>query len=412
MSSTRKLVCCGVSHKTLPLAERERIQPPRERWGEVLRALLAKPEILTGVLVVTCNRIEFYLKTAGHANPLEPVLEVLGAGEEVLPVVREASYVLNGDDAVRQLFRVAAGLDSMCIGESEVLGQIKEAYSLACQFGTVQHVMHRLFHAAFRVGKQIRSDTELGRGVRSMCGAALDLAADAAGGLEDKELLLVGINTMTRTIASRTRGLGRPVFINRTHCKATALARSHGGWARRFNELQEALVEADVVFTSTGSTEPILLSTDLDRVLEERGDRSPLVICDLAVPRDVEPRPAPDPRLVLLDQTAIQAHVLREDQCRRDQIDDAEEIVDDHVTAFWQKLDQGELTDSGQALMAGARRALERELEYCRRGSRSPQELALLEQFGRRLVDKVCSLGIVNLRAERQRNGGCPARKG
>lgn len=298
MESPRTLVCCGVSHKTLPLAERERIQPPRERWGEVLHTLLQHPEILTGALVVTCNRVEFYLKVAGEAQPLEAALEALGASSEVGTVVREASYVLCGDDAVRHLFRVAAGLDSMCIGESEVLGQIKEAYSLACQVGTVQHVMHRLFHGAFRVGKQVRSETELGRGVRSMCGAALDLAGAAAGGLEDKELLLLGINAMTQTIASRTRGLesGQPVFMNRTHCKATALARRHGGFARRFHELREALVEADVVFTSTGSAEPIVRPEDLEHVLHERGGRPPLVICDLAVPRDVETGGGPGPQ--------------------------------------------------------------------------------------------------------------------
>jgi len=137
MDSLDNLVCCGVSHKTLPLAERERIQPPRERWGETLRALLRCDGLQAAVLVATCNRVEFYLKTRGEAQVLERVLDVLGAGDDVRDRVRSSSYVLRGEHAIRHLFRVTAGLDSMYVGESEVLGQIKDAYSLACRNGTV-----------------------------------------------------------------------------------------------------------------------------------------------------------------------------------------------------------------------------------------------------------------------------------
>jgi len=400
MNQPNQLFCCGVSHRTLPLDQRERIQPPREEWAKVLGSILARPGVLTGVLLCTCNRVEFYLKTNIAPELPDWMLDALGAAGEDREACREASYVLNGDEAVRQLFRVAAGLDSMFIGESEVLGQVKEAYSLACSIGAVQHVMHRLFHSAFRVGKQVRSETELGRGVRSMCGAALDLANTGLGGLSDNRHLLVGVGDMTRTLAARTRGLGRQTFINRTHCKAKALARQYGGMTRRFEALGEALADADAVFTSTGASEPIIDARLLAEAVERRDPASPLLICDLAVPRDVHAGDFQDGRLLLHDQNAIQAQVDRDEQYRLHRVEDAEEIVDEQVAAFWNKLDHGELTDSGQSLMNGAQRALERELRYCRR-FRSPEEVEMLREFGQRLVNKVCGLGIVNLRAER-----------
>jgi glutamyl-tRNA reductase len=410
MEDPNLLICCGVSHKTLPLAPRERIQPARELWGEMLHNLLRHEELYTGVLVATCNRVEFYLKTQSERGVLERVLDVLGVGDEERDAVRAASYLLQGDDAVRHLFRVAAGLDSMAIGESEVLGQIKDAYSLACRHGTVQHLMHRLFHSAFRVGKHVRNETELGRGVRSLCGAALDLMSEGADGLDGRLVVLVGVNAMTETVAARTRGRARCIFLNRTHCKASALAVRHGGESRRFRHLKEAMIEADAVFTSTGATEPILTPADLDEVLRARAGRRPLVVCDLAVPRDVQPPEQPDPRLVLIDQEAIQERVQDEDHYRSEQVQGAEEIVEEHVSAFWFRMSQGELSESAQQLLSGAQRALERELGYCRR-VRTPEEVALLADFGRRLVDKVCSLGLMHMRAERAQegcaSGGC-----
>jgi len=402
MSESRLLYCCGVSHRTLPLEQRERIQPPRERWGAVLNSMLARPGILTGVLLCTCNRVEFYLKAEDEPELPDWMLDALGAEGVDREACREASYVLEGDGAVRQLFRVAAGLDSMFIGESEVLGQVKEAYSLACSIGAVQHVMHRLFHSAFRVGKQVRNETELGRGVRTMCGAALDLASNGLGGLSGRRLVLVGVNDMTRTLAARTRGLGRQTFVNRTHCKAKALAREYGGLTRRFEALGEALAEADVVFTSTGASEAIIMREMLEHAVARRDADRPLLICDLAVPRDVDPGGFEDPRLVLHDQRAIEAQVDRDQRLRLRKVEAAEEIVDEQVAAFWSRLDQGELSDRGQALMEGAQRTLERELRYCRR-FRSEREVEMLREFGQRLVNKVCGLGIVNLREERAR---------
>jgi len=253
----------------------------------------------------------------------------------------------------------------------------------------------------------VRTETELGRGVRSLAGAALDLMRVSAGGLEDKVLMVTGVNRMTETVAARTRECGRKIFVNRTRCKASALAERHGGESRRLDDLSASLIEADVVFTCTGAGEPILSAAELEGVLRAREGKRALVICDLAVPRDVEPLEDADPRLVYLDQTAVQAHILHEDHQRRGQVEGAEEIVEEHVAAFWPRIHHCGLPDGAQDLVSEARRALERELGYCRK-ARTPDEVAMLEQFGTRLMDKICGLGISRLRAERETHEGHP----
>ncbi len=411
MDSIQKLVCCGVSHKTLSLSDRERIQPSRERWDSVLRALLRTEGLRCGVLVATCNRIEFYLETESSVHPTEGVLDALGAEGTCRERARESSYLLRGDEAVRHLFRVASGLDSMCIGESEVLGQVKEAYSLACRCCDLSNMLHRLFHGAFRVGKQVRNETNLGCGVRSLAGAAQSLLMEATGGLEGKKLLIIGVNKMTETIAFRTHGLEQQVFSNRTHCRAKALARRLGGETRRFEDLERTLAEVDAVFTCTGAPGPILSAERLESVLTARGENAPLAICDLAVPRDVEATPGRDAGLVLVDQTAVQAHFCAEERGRTGQVEEAEGIVEEQAAAFRLKLRHSELSDSGQAFLSGVRRALERELSRFGKG-KSPEEVATLEHFGQRLADKATALGLVHMRAEREHEGGsrCPHR--
>jgi len=406
MDATETLICCGVSHHGLSLADRERIQPPRERWGGVLRGLLASDHARSAVLVATCNRIEFYVEVArgctGSGAVLDAMLDALGVAGQDRERVGDACYLLKGEEVVRHLLRVSSGLDSMCVGESEILGQVKEAYSFACRCGELGNALHRLFHCAFRVGKQVRNETAVGSGVRSMAGAAQSLLARAGGGLEGKTLLLIGVNAMTETIAARTRGRLRQVFVNRTHCRAKALAERFGGEWRRLEHLERTLAEVDLVVTSTGSAEPLLGAEDLERVLRARGSAAPLVVCDLAVPRDVEVPRGELPGLVLLDQEAVEAHLRGETADRHGALEEAEGIVADRAEAFCGKLRRAELSADERAFLSAVQEALARELDRSQK-ELGPHAAAALEPAARRLAEKLSALGLAHLRGQGRR---------
>ncbi|HEY2993308.1 MAG TPA: glutamyl-tRNA reductase [Methylomirabilota bacterium] len=285
------LFVAGLSHKNAPVALREQLAVEEDKLRELLRDIQADGVLPEVVVLSTCNRVEVYgiAEAPGEARALafrhlcrHRGLD-LGAVEPIL-------YTHLDADAVRHAFRVAASLDSMMIGEPQILGQVKEAFALAQACETVGPQLHTLFSQAFSVAKRVRTETEIARHAVSVSFAAVELAKKIFAGLARRAVLLVGAGKMSELAAKHLVEQGAfPVYVtNRTWARAQEMARALSGTAVPWDEMETALAGVDIVVTSTGASEPVVRAAAVARVMQGRRGR-PLFFIDIAVPRDVEP---------------------------------------------------------------------------------------------------------------------------
>ncbi len=325
-------VCCiGLSHHTAPLAIREKLALPEDRRIEVLKRV-AKDGV-EAVLVSTCNRVELYV-AAGDGGTMKPVLrdEICRiAGQEALA----HAYEHHGDGALIHLFRVACSLDSMVLGEPQILGQVKDALELAQKTGTARGELTRACAAAFSTAKRVRSETAIGRAAVSMASAAVELAQKIFGSLGGKVVLVVGAGEMAELAARHLShaGAAKIVVANRTLSKAESLAAEVGGVARPFEEMGELLVAADVVVTCTASPVPIFTRASVGAAGKPRKHR-PLFFVDLAVPRDVDPEVGTLDGVYAYDVDDLQKVVAENAAARAAEAAKAEVIVAEEVARF------------------------------------------------------------------------------
>ncbi|HEB84157.1 MAG TPA: glutamyl-tRNA reductase, partial [Bacteroidetes bacterium] len=273
----------GINHRTATLAEREPFQLSRREQGEAVLRFRRLAGVEETVILATCNRVEFYRADRGRGDHAREVVEFYRRrGVENPGRILELGYLHQGADAARHLFRVTAGLDSLLLGEEQIRGQVKDAYGAACAFGGPGKVLHKLFHHAFRVSKRIRSETLLGEGPRSIPGAAVDLLVGA--GPENSRAVVVGADETTQVVLAALRRRGVPaVLINRSAHAAHRLAAEYGAEAALWDELPGRLAGADLLFSATGATERIIGPS-----LFAGGRERPILIADLAIPRDVD----------------------------------------------------------------------------------------------------------------------------
>jgi glutamyl-tRNA reductase len=326
-----ELVCIGLSYKTAPVDVRERLALSSGRQLEVLNALAAHtPEAM---LVSTCNRVEFYVtaptselaRQAVHAR----IVELAG------PAALDHLYEQRGDAALVHLFRVAASLDSMVVGEPQILGQVKDAYELAQKAGTARGELARAAQAAFSSAKRVRSETGIGRAAVSMASAAVELAKKIFGELKGKTVLIVGAGEMAELAARHlaSAGAGQLIVTNRTLARAQELAALVGGTARAFEELPGLLVPVDVVISSTASPTPIFTREKVASILKARKHRQ-LLMVDLAVPRDVAPDVNTLDSVYTADVDDIQELMAENSAARAEEARKAEAIVAEEVSRF------------------------------------------------------------------------------
>lgn len=323
------LFCVGLSHHTANVETRELYAGIRSE--EALRVAVGCKEAL---VLTTCNRVEVYASAEGPVTT-EAVVQSLkqsGAAEDESGA---AFYRYEGEACATHLFRVAAGLDSMVIGETEILGQVKKAYEAARESGGAGPLLHRLFQRAFRVAKQVRSSTEITRGAVSVGSVAVELAGKIFGELGDRSVLILGAGeTSERTArALNSRGVTDIRVSNRSLERAEALAAIVGGRAVAFAEWTQQCREIDILISSTSADEPLLTPTALAPMLGSRADR-PLFIIDIAVPRDVAPEVNDMEGVYLYDIDSLQLIAERSLAMRRQQRDAAEKIIAEHVTDF------------------------------------------------------------------------------
>ena len=325
---SRQLFLVGLSHKSAPIDVRERVA----LTGEQLKAALAELKSMHGVeeafVVSTCNRVEVFVQAEGE----HPGRHFFTSRAEQ---ATEHLYVKEGSEAVRHLFRVAASLDSMVVGEQQILGQVKEAYGLASAVSAAGGFMSRLCNRAFVTAKRVRTETDIGKGATSMSQVAVDLVEKIFGDLKGRAVLLVGAGKMGALSAKALDVLGadRILVTNRTEDRGRALATQVGGTFHPWSQLEPLLVEADVVIVSTGAPTFVLTADMVRAAMKKRRHRN-LCLIDLAVPRNVDPACADLADVYGYDVDDMQKVVSANHEARRSEAVRAEAIVEAEVLAF------------------------------------------------------------------------------
>jgi glutamyl-tRNA reductase len=331
-----ELLLLGTSHKTAPLALRERIALPEGRAERFMRELGEHPEIREAVVLSTCNRTELYVVVGDPVEAETTVLGMLARQAGLRPTeLLDGIYSHRNCDAARHLYRVTGGLESMIVGEAEVQGQVKRAYETALAARTTGPLTNKLFRAALATGKRVRTETAIGAGGASIASVAVEAARAALGELASRHVLIIGAGETAELTARALseQGVSTMFVANRRRERAIALAQQFGGDTIAFDRLPAELERADIVVASTASPHAIVGAEELEMVMGSRGGR-PLLLLDLAVPRDIDPECAALRGVTLVDIDGLQAQVARTHHERRIEARRAEGIVEEEIQAF------------------------------------------------------------------------------
>ncbi len=330
------LLLLGMSHHTAPVDLRERVDFSRRGVSEALRELAACPSPTEAVVLTTCNRAEIYVACEDSETTRHGLERFMSRFHDVPEHdLAPHLYVHTGADVARHLFRVAAGLDSLVVGEPQIFGQIKDAYAVASRERRTGALLNKLFPWSFAVGKRVRADTGLGEGAVSVSYTAISLARKIFGSLKALRVLVVGAGEMAELTAThlRSQQVGRIGVTSRTRARADALARKVAGTAVDWTAVDDELLEADIVVTATGASTPIISTTTIDRIMRARRNR-PLFIIDIGLPRDVEPDAGDLEQVFLYNIDDLRSIVSENLARRQEQTARAEAMVSNEVEAF------------------------------------------------------------------------------
>lgn len=393
------LIVVGLSHHTAPVELRERLATPDEGVPMELQALVAEAGLHEALLLSTCNRVELYAHAAEPHRALERARAHFRsrAGEGV----ESCLYHHRGADATHHAFRVAASLDSLVVGEPQILGQVKTAFELANDAGTVGMLLGRCFTRAFAVAKRVRTETRIAEGTVSISSVAAELAEKIFGDLRGRRTLLLGAGLMGETAARSLGATGaRLVVINRSREKADALAASCGGEARDYELLQSELVLADVVISST-SADRFVLTRELMREVCRARRHRPLFIIDIAVPRDVDPRVADMDNVFLYDVDDLQKVADEGLAQRRQEAEAAEAIVRAEVGEFESWRRSLALTPTIVELRSYFQQVVKEEVARTapRLSARSDEDERALRAMSEAIVNKLLHPALTHLKA-------------
>ena len=334
------IVIVGLSHKTAPVEIRERLAFAPTAMERPLRKLLELPPVAEGLIVSTCNRVELCAATKEPDAAIAAMHRFLAEYHEIPPgEIDEHMYDYQGEDAIRHLFRVASSLDSMVLGEPQILGQIKTAYGYAAEFKTAGLILNRFLHKAFSVAKRVRTETAIASNAVSVSFAAVELARKIFDQLDNKVVMIIGAGEMCELAARHfvTNGVSKVLVTNRTFERAEKLAAEFHGKAVPFEYFVEHLAEADIVLTSTGAPNFILGQRQMEEVLKRRKNR-PMFLIDIAVPRDIDPKVNNLDNAYLYDVDDLQGVVQANLKERKKEAGKAEAIVDQEIGQFHQWL--------------------------------------------------------------------------
>ena len=398
-----QILALSLNHHVTPLEVRESIVFSAEEGREFLRKVQDQLSVGEAMLVSTCNRTEVYCVRPREREDDglgEELLRLLQAERGFTPRERPRNYALARDEeAVRHLFRVAGGLESQLLGESQILGQVKAAQGWAREVGTVGRVLHRLWERALRVGKRIRTETGIGDGALSASYAALELARKIFGGLEDRKILVIGAGEIALLALENLQGhaIGGLTITNRTRRRAEEIAASFGGEVADFDQLEQLLVDSDVVLSSTAAQQPIVDYDMMRRVRGKRGGVRPLLVVDLALPRDFEEKCGRLDEVFLKNLDDLTEIVESNIEERRSELPRAEAIVGAELETFYEWLGALELEPTIRELREQYHQLRLEELEAFR-GTVDDETFATIDRVTRRIINRLLHVPTENLK--------------
>jgi len=409
-TGTRTLVLLGINHNTAPIEVRERLAIPPTRLADATRTLLHQPGIREGIILSTCNRIELLTTQESAAESRTPNLPRFLEEYFAVPVATLTPhlYEFREREAVRHLFRVASSLDSMVVGEPQILGQVKESYAAAREVGAISTILEGLLQRAFTVAKRVRSETEIGSSSVSIASVAVDLALKIFGSLQGKTVLLVGAGKMSQLAARHLiqHGAASILVTNRTQARAEQIAAeflsSHcTTGVIPFDQLYEQADRADIVITSTGAPQKIFGRSHGQQLIQRRRNR-PMFFIDIAVPRDVDPRMNEVEGCFVYDIDDLQQVAQSNLADRSREAAAAEEIVSREVDKYQQRLSAREAAPAILALQQSAEAIREAEMARAakRLGTLTPEQQAAVEALTRSLTAKLLHPQMVALRKQ------------
>ncbi|MCP9465675.1 MAG: glutamyl-tRNA reductase [Nitrospira sp.] len=399
------VIVLGLSHKTAPIEIREKLAVPESRLGEALVRLCTYEGVREGLLLSTCNRVEVYSVVddidVGHERLLEFLADtnLSLSSEELTPHL----YWYVGERAIAHLFRVAASLDSMVIGESQILGQLKDAFEVALAHKTTGVIMNKIVKKAISVAKRVRTETKIAEAAVSVSYAAVELAKKIFSNLNEKTVMLVGAGEMAKLAARHliAQGVRQVRITTRTPQHAIDLAERFGGTPIPFDHFKEDMAAADIILVSTGASHYLIDAEDVQRAVAKRGNR-PMFLIDISVPRNIEPAVRHVDNAFLFDIDDLQHRVQQNREERLREAEKAERMIGEEVAGTVEWIRSLEVTPTIVALRnrVDAMKQAEVERVLSRLSHLSPQDRELIEGLASAIVNKLIHRTMVTLKAE------------
>lgn len=389
----------GVNHNSAPLEVRERLSVPETRLPEAVRYLVEQPGVEEGMVLSTCNRVEVLTTAKQEADLRKFFPGYFGVSQDALD---GHWYEFEQRDAVRHVFRVASSLDSMVVGEPQILGQVKEAYAVARGIGAVHSALDALLSRAFAVAKRVRSETAVGSSSISISAVAVQLAEKIFGSLHGRTVFLVGAGKMAELAARHltANGATRLLVCNRTHERAVRLAEIFGGEAIPYERLYETAQQADIVLTSTGAPDPIFRREHGEMLLSRRRNR-PMFFVDIAVPRNVHPDVNKLDGMFVYDVDDLQSVAEGNSAERRKEAQRAEQIVETEVERFAARMKSLHVVPTILSLQEYCETIRQAEIDRIRGrlGKISPEQESAIEAMTRGIINKLLHTPITTLKS-------------
>lgn len=401
----------GLNHRTAPVEVREKLSFPEAALPEALRAVASLPNVREAMILSTCNRVEIMARSEGDAGNAIPDMVQFLAHYHQRPHAQVEPYLYQHEQAaaIRHIFRVAASLDSMIVGEAQILGQVKEAYAIARNAGTLRGPLDEALTRSFHVAKRVRTETGIATSAVSVSYAAVELAKKIFGSLTDKKVLLVGAGKMSELAARHlvSSGATQIAVANRSPERAEELAAGLGGRAVPFEKMREAAAQCDIVLTSTGASNYLITKADVQRMLAERKNR-PMFLIDIAVPRNIDPAINKLDNIFLYDIDDLQQVVSANLKEREKEALTAEQIAIEEAEKFLHWLKTLDVVPTIVDLQAQLEQVRQQEMARAasQLGTLTPVQREAVEALTRGLMNKVAHAPIHHLKTLAQQPDG------
>lgn len=389
----------GVNHLSAPLEVRERLAVSEAQLPDAVRVLVTQPGVDEGMVLSTCNRVEVLASTRQDADLRAFLRSYFKVNVDSL---NSHLYEFRQRDAVRHVFRVAASLDSMVVGEPQILGQVKEAYAVARGLGAINSALEALLSRAFAVAKRVRTETAIGSSSVSVASVAVELAEKIFGSLKDRTVYLIGGGKMAELAARHlmAHGAGKIIVSNRTHERALELAEAFGGQAAPFDELYRMSEYADIILTSTGAADPLFRREHAEALRTRRRNR-PVFFIDIAVPRNIAPEVNDLDGMFVYDIDDLQSMAGRHSDERKKEAERAEKIVEFEVDRFASRMKSLAVVPTILSLQEYCETIRQAEIDRIRGrlGQITPEQEAAIDAMTRSIINKLLHTPITTLKS-------------